>query len=211
MNIEKLKAAESAFIEAYPGGFDGDRLKEMRSRHRIGKLTEMVHEQLAPARFRDPAAAVEAVARVVAASSLVSVFEKMRFRDFVAGMSRDEQALMAGGFYEQLHGDRAKGFHMLLDILGRGGLAKWTLMTLVQYYYYPHVEVFIKPTTCKGIIEAFELADLIYNPKPSLEFYEAFKEQIITMKAHVDPDLAPDNGAFTGFLMMAMKGMVEHD
>ncbi len=198
-------------MERYPAGFADDDLNKIRSKHKIEKMTAMAHELLAPERFENREEVAASIVKIVSSSSLVSLYEKPKFKDFVGRLGNGELELLTMGYYEQLHGDRVKGFHMLLDVLSRGKLAKWTLITLLQYYYYPHVEVFIKPTTCKDIIKVFDLKGLVYNPMPSLEFYEDFKEQIITMKAHVNPDLAPDNGAFTGFLMLSMEGMMTND
>jgi hypothetical protein len=62
----------------------------------------------------------------------------------------------------------------------------------------------VKPTTAKGIIRKLELDHLIYNPRPSWAFYEAYRETINEMKTRVHPSLSPNNAAFTGFLMMSL-------
>ncbi|HPW40124.1 MAG TPA: hypothetical protein PLW98_01255 [Bacillota bacterium] len=84
-------------------------------------------------------------------------------------------------------------------------LAKWTLLTACPVYYRPGVEVFIKPTTVKGVIEYFELEGLKYSPKPTFEFYKAYRKRINQIKKEVDASLQVDNGAFCGFLMMSLE------
>ena len=94
----------------------------------------------------------------------------------------------------------------MLEVLKSGRLAKWSLMTICQAYYHPQVEVFVKPTTAKGIIETFELKNLKYNPTPTWAFYDEYRAVINEMKSKVDASLSPYNVAFTGFLMRSMLG-----
>lgn len=65
-------------------------------------------------------------------------------------------------------------------------------------------EVFIKPTTAKGVIAHFELEGLDYKPTPSWDFYQRYRDARLEMKQYVDPSLSPNNPAFSGFLMMTM-------
>ncbi len=102
-----------------------------------------------------------------------------------------------------LHGDSEQGFNKVLDILVEGKIAKWSLMTICPLYLKPNEEVFVKPTTAKKIVAEIELP-LEYKPRPSWEFYSAFRSAILEMKSHVDPSIATSNAAFTGFLMMSL-------
>ena len=77
---------------------------------------------------------------------------------------------------------------------------------MCQAYYRPEVEVFVKPTTAKGIIETYELKSLQYKPAPTWAFYEHYRAVINEMKTMVDPSLSPYNIAFTGFLMRSIHG-----
>ena len=106
-----------------------------------------------------------------------------------------------------LHGKQQMGFEMVLSILQSRRLAKWSLLTILPAYFHPHDEVFVKPTTAKGVIEYFELAELKYRPQPSWSFYKAYRRQIIDLKARVSSSLGPNNTAFTGFLMMSLRAL----
>ena len=94
---------------------------------------------------------------------------------------------------------------MMLDVLISGKMAKWSLISVLPVYYKPFDEVFVKPTTAKGVILQYELDSLVYKPRPSWEFYQEFRSIINEMKSKVDSRLAPNNAAFTGFLMMSME------
>jgi hypothetical protein len=104
------------------------------------------------------------------------------------------------------YGDEQQGFEDMVEVLVEGKLAKWTLMTVCQAYFRPDHEVFIKPTTAKGVIKTFELEDLQYKPRPSWAFYNQYRLVINQMKSLLDPALSPSNAAFSGFLMMSMEG-----
>jgi hypothetical protein len=136
---------------------------------------------------------------------LISIFEKPQFRDFVKAMSEIEKETLSTGLKEFLHGDQKSGFELMTGLLNEYKLAKWPLITVCPMYYRPGIEVFIKPTTAKGIIEHFELEGLKYNSKPTYEFYRAYREQIIRMKKEVDASLGNDHAAFCGFLMISME------
>jgi len=202
MNLRKLREAEGLFLERYPGGFDSDELKAVARKHNVGRLAEFAGEALAPDRFRQRARVLEDIVRIVARSSMVSMFEKPKFRDYVNGLSRDDRAFLADGFEQLLHGDQAEGFEQVVDVLREGRLAKWSLLTVCPFYYRPQTEVFVKPTTTKNVIRQFELEGLVYRPQPTWAFYAAYRDAIETMKARVSPRLSPNNAAFTGFLMM---------
>jgi hypothetical protein len=204
MNLHRLREAESLFLLRYPGGFENEELQRVvRKRHNVGRLSEVAAERLAPARFRRQGQVLDDIVRIVARSSMVSMFEKPRFRDYVNGLVRSERSALAAAFRARLHGDAARGFEELVDLLGDGGLAKWSVVSVCPYYYRPHTDVFVKPTTTKNVIRQFQLDDLVYRPRPSWSFYAHYRDAIAAMKTEVDPRLAPNNAAFTGFLMMS--------
>jgi hypothetical protein len=203
MNGRKLRDAESLFLLRYPGGFADEEMQHIAKRHNVGKLCETAATTLTQGRFHNQAQVLGDIVKLVSRSSMVSMFEKPRFRDFVNGMNRGDRSVLAAGFERLLHGDQEQGFHDVVDVLSEGKLAKWSLLTICLFYYRPHREVFVKPTTTKNVIRQFELADLVYSPRPSWDFYARYRDAIEAMKAHVSPSLSPNNAAFTGFLMMS--------
>lgn len=203
MNLKKLREAESLFLHRYPGGFDNDDIRQIAKKHNVDKLSETAATALARKRFGNQGQVLDDIVRIVSRSSMVSMFEKPKFRDFVNGLGRDDRALLATAFKRLLHGDQERGFTDLVDLLAEGRLAKWSLVTICPLYFRPQREVFVKPTTTKNVIRQFELEGLVYSPRPSWAFYAAYRDAIDTMKSHVSPSLSPNNAAFTGFLMMS--------
>ena len=202
MNLKKLREAESLFLLKYPEGFADEGMQSISRKHNVGKLSEFAATALNKKAFASQSQVLGDIVKIVSRSSMVSMFEKPRFRDHVNGLSRDDREFLANGFKRLLHGKREKGFNDVLDVLSEGKLAKWSLMTICMFHYRPEKDVFVKPTTTKNVIRQFELEDLIYKPRPSWEFYERYRSAIDTMKAAVNPSLSPNNAAFTGFLMM---------
>ena len=201
MNLDKLMLAKKLFLDRYPGGFEDPQMDEIRKKHKPEKMHSMAREYFAQECFDNTDALLENMVKVVTRSSMVSVFEKPRFREFSKLAAGDEKTMLVMGLKNMLHGNHELGFNMMVDILQPHKLAKWTLVTICPYYYYPEKEVFIKPTTAKGAISFFELEGLEYKALPYYEFYTGYKRAIDKMKKLVK--LTNDNAAVGGFIMSA--------
>lgn len=207
MNKKKLKRAERDFLTLFPAGFDDPEMVTIGKKHRVDKMTELAQSSFTKQHFETPEWVAESMIKIVGRSSMVSMFEKPRFRDFVKMLPGYERDLLVNGFELLLHGEQQLGFETMLSVLQTGKLAKWSLMTILPVYFSPQQEVFVKPTTAKGVVKYFELESLEYKPLPSWDFYKTFRESILEMRSMVDPSLAPNNAAFTGFLMMTMNNL----
>lgn len=204
MNLKKLKRAEEDFFGLYPGGFENEDLQAIGKKHQLQKRVAEAQQAFGPEAFTNVDQIIEDMTRLISRSSMVSMFEKPRFRDTVKVMDGIRRAELAAGLQEWLHGDAEQGFEGMLEVLLESKIAKWPLMTILPNYYKPMDEVFIKPTTVKGVIKHFELDDLVYKPRPSWAFYRDYRAAILRMRDRVDPSLAGSNAAFCGFLMMSV-------
>lgn len=206
MNVEKLKQAQAKFLLQYPGGFAHPEMIAIAKKHKVEKMKKLAQESFALPQFADTAGIVAAVGKVVSQSSLVSVFEKPRFRELTGVLNDQERQQLATGLKEWLHGDQEHGFSLMVSLLAQYKLAKWPLLTVCPTYYRPEFEAFIKPTTAKRVIEYFELDGLRYSPSPTFTFYQAYRERINQMKEILRGEGLPsDNAAFCGFLMMSIE------
>ena len=185
LDADKLKRAQAEFFMQYPGGFNDPEILQLTKRHRMDKMTAMVHEYFSPE---------------ACANSMVAA---------VNSLSPDEKAYLVNGLSQFLHGKTEKiqrtGFEAFADILRMQKLAKWSLLTIIPAYYHPKKEVFVKPTTAKNILKYFEIDDPVYKPAPTWEFYKKYRRLINAGKKQADKSLSPSNAAFSGFLMMATK------
>ena len=93
----------------------------------------------------------------------------------------------------------------MLDMHLHYKIAKWAIVSAVPFYFSPRREVFVKPTTAKGILAFLEVDDLHYNATPSWEFYNGYRHLVTEIKKQDSPSLSPTNAALTGFLMMSLK------
>ena len=205
MNLKKLKQAEEEFLDRYPGGFANPEMIAIRKKHKLDKMIQLTQDSFARRNFKLHELIVESMIKIITRSSLISVFEKPRFRDFARSLPNEDKQALAKGLEELLHGSEQLGFETILEILKNGKLAKWSLMTICPTYYRPQIEVFVKLTTVKGIIETFELENLHYKPTPTWAFYGEYRAAINEMKTKVDSSLSPYNVAFSGFLMRSMQ------
>ncbi len=203
MNLAKLRDAEALFMQKYPGGFEHEEMQRIGKKHNVPKLVEFAQNVLAKKNFAQQGQVLDNIVKTITRSSMVSMFEKPKFRDYVNGLNREDRAFLAQGFKRLLHGKQEQGFNDVIDVLVEGKLAKWSLISAIPMYYRPQRDVFVKPTTTKNVIRQFELDHLVYRPLPSWEFYRDYRAAIEEMKAAVDPSLSPSNAAFTGFLMMS--------
>lgn len=203
MDTKALKDAEKRFLRRYPGGFEHPEMVEVAKKHKKDQLELLAKESFAKKRFDDTGQIVADMAKLTGRSTLISMFEKPKFRDMIKGLKPQEREALAGALYELLHGKEKVGFEALVGELAKRQLAKWPLATVFQNYFRPNKDILVKPTTTKLIIEKLNL-DLQYRPQPSWEFYRKYRKAVLEMRSKVSKSLAPSNTAFCGFLMMSL-------
>lgn len=207
----RLQKAERKFLAQYPLGFETPELAAISKKHKMPALVAFaqgafVAEGDVQSFAQEEARIIQAAKDLIAKSTMVSLFEKPKFRDAVNSFSMEETQRMALGLYELIHGDEAMGFELLTDLLTPYGIAKWPVLTAFRCYYYPKTDFLVKPTTVKGVIRLFGWGDLVYPTKPSMAFYQAYRQRIQWLAGQVSPLLSPTMAHFSGFLMMQLEG-----
>ncbi len=205
MNIEKLKELEDNFLSIYPDAFDSEDMKEVKKKHKIYKLQKYLLEVCSKENLTNGKDIISDITKFITRSSMISVFEKVKFKDIMKELSEDEHIIFVQAIKELLYGNEEEGFNHLVYVLKPYKLAKWSIISAFKAYYNLNTEVFIKPTTVKKIIRELELDDMIYHPTPDFHFYKKFRDYINEMKTLVDPRLSSSNPAFTGFLMYMIE------
>ncbi len=203
MNHEILKKAEKLFLKKYPGGFNHPEMAAIGKKHKMEQQTTFAKESFSKKAFENPNDIIANMGKLVSRSSMVSMFEKPKFRDMLKSLNTKKKEQLAKTLYELLHGRQQMGFEQFVFDLQHHKLGKWSLATIIQTYYNPNKEVFIKPTTAKLVIEKFGL-ELTYHPTPTWDFYKKYRKSILEMKKQVNPNIAPNTPAFGGFLMMTL-------
>lgn len=205
MNIDRLKELETEFLCQYPHGFQDAKFFPTMKKFKPEKLETFAREVLSKESFTNPNLLIDDFYKVIQKSVLVSLFDKLKLKDALTTLNSYERDMLSIEIYELLYGNKKEGFEGLVEFLNQYKLAKWTLISVVPYILNRQTSYFIKPTTTKNIIKYMEIKDLVYKPKPTLEFYERYTQLLDTMKSHVDCSLTFDNAAFTGFLKVAIE------
>lgn len=205
MNDKKLEILENAFLERYPEGFESEEIRAIAKKHRMDKMKAYVETNFQIDGFKDPDAFLERFTKLISKSSLVSVFEKARFKDCAKTFSQAEKAMLSRGVKDFLHGDQRLGFEMQVEVLSAYKMAKWPILTVAGVYMKPEQEVLVKPTTAKAVLKYFEVEAFKYTSKPDYEFYRNYREFINSLKEKAGERLKVDNAAFCGFLMMTIQ------
>lgn len=205
MNKKTLYMLENKFVSVYVDGFQPEELKRISKKHNVGKLVEYTQRICSLENLQKGMMVLPDVVKIITKSSMVSVFEKMRFRDDFNAFFEEEKEMFLFGLIEWLHGDEKTGFETLVSLLKPYKLAKWTIITAFKTYYNPSFDVFVKPTTVKNIIKVLELENIKYTPTPNYQFYASYRAYLNKMIKLVDKRLSPNTPAFSGFLMMAME------
>jgi hypothetical protein len=174
-------------------------------KHNVAKLSEFAQANLTKAHFNRPEHIAETLVRIISRSSMVSMFEKPKFRDFVQSLNSHEKEYLAFAFEKRLYGrNKRTGFEETLGLLSQYKIAKWPIVSAVPFYFAPKKEAFVKPTTAKRIIAYLEVDDMQYKPTPSWEFYRAYVKLLDQVKKEVHPSISTNYAGLSGFLMSAM-------
>ena len=121
-------------MERYPGGFNHPEVQAIGKKHRVTQMVALAQDEFARSRFKNPETFAEAMVKIASRSSLISMFEKPRFRDAVRTMAHSEKDILTAGLEDFLHGKRQRGFDAMTMTLAQWKLAKWSLITLIPNY-----------------------------------------------------------------------------
>jgi hypothetical protein len=206
MNIQKLNRLEDGFLTVYKEGFKSTELKELTKKHNLQKQVDNIHKVCSKESFETGLNMYDDLVKIVGRSSVVSVFEKMKFRDLSKEFDLSEKHMLIDAVYELIHGDEELGFNMVVQLLAPYKLAKWPIITIFRSYYYPYTDIFVKPTTVKKIIKYLELEHIEYSSKANYLFYNKYRQYFNILKDNIRNDtVKPNNPAFSGFLRMMIQ------
>lgn len=204
MDLNKLLEAESDFLLLHPNGFNSESLTSIAKKHKFPQMVEFAHKVFAKSAIKNNQDTIDNIVRFITRSSMISVFEKVKFKDTVKSMDNRERKNLIVAIKELLYGDEEIGFNIMTEVLAPCKLAKWTIITAFRCYYSPTTDLLVKPTTTKAIIAKYDLEDVVYKPRPTYEFYKKYRKKIIEMSSNCSESLSPSLAAFTGFLMFSM-------
>lgn len=80
MNLDKLKQAEDKFLGRYPGGFNDPDLEDISKKHNVPKMIDFCQQEFGKRSFERPDEILENMIKTINRSSMVSMFEKPKFK-----------------------------------------------------------------------------------------------------------------------------------
>jgi len=206
MRLDKLHDLQGDFFARYSEGFMDPEMIKIGKKHNVDKVVDFAHESFSETQFGKSESILKSLTQIVSKSSMISMFDKPKFRDAVLTLAPKEREAMTDAVFELLHGNEQKGFEQVLDQLVTLKLGRWSLMSVLPFYFDPKKNWFIKPNTTKSILKYFEVdQQMVYKPRPSYAFYQEYSDFLTELRDESDPRLSPNNAAFTGFLMMTIK------
>ena len=106
MNREKLREAEERFLAICPLGFWDPAMLSLGKKHKMAQMVPLAQESFAEEKFSDLLTVAENLVKIVSRSSMVSIFEKPKFREGVFAMDSQQLQALANGLRGFLHGNQ---------------------------------------------------------------------------------------------------------
>ncbi|QMS84499.1 hypothetical protein [Candidatus Xianfuyuplasma coldseepsis] len=204
MNMKHMRILEQRFLSLYPKGFDSPEMKEAGKKHKVDKMEQMAKEVLSKESLNQ-VGAINGIVKLITRSSLVSLFEKTRFRNLINEADDLFKQDIVDAVYTMIHENQAQGFDRLVSLLAPYKMAKWPILSVLLFYLDGEYEVLVKPTTVKKVLSYLECTDITYSPKASFAFYQKYRDMINIVKAQCDPRLSRNNGAFQAVFMLLLE------
>jgi hypothetical protein len=196
MSIEAKGSYEdidNLFISLFPLGLQDKKWLDLGKRHQNAylRLVDLFKQELSKQNIEDHLEKgdykyiAEQATKVIQKSTMVSLFEKIAFRNFIEQTSIHRD--FADSLYALLYNDYKKNFAQFVGVLGslkdykNANAAKWTVVSAFLCHSNPYEHVFIKPTTVKNIA-LFLGIDISYNSSPNIETYEKVRNMILDYK-----------------------------
>ena len=134
MNLNKLKSAEANLLQTFPAGFGDEGLIKVRKRHNLTKMNQLALEVFREENFYVADQFLTGLVKVISGSSMLSLFEKPKFRDMILSLNSSEKDLLTSYYRELFHGDQENAFDAIVGKLAFHKMAKWSVVTIPMSY-----------------------------------------------------------------------------
>lgn len=190
-----MHPADFAFLKRFPNGLEDEEFVGIGRKHKADNLIKAVNEELSKKNLdnlinkKDYKTICEIALKLLRRASVLSVFEKVAFSNFIAHEEIQED--FAKALYNFMYDFNEQNFERFTLILARYrsekncNCAKWTVVSFFVAYLDPERFVFIKPTTTKAIANALEV-DIEYQSYPIYTVYEKVYNMIYEYREQSD-------------------------
>ncbi|TLG72943.1 hypothetical protein [Culicoidibacter larvae] len=189
-NVDRI---EHKFLQIFPEGLSGDDWNNAGKRHNPDKIFEIFQTELTKEALEltldsgDYEETIDAITAAVRRVSVISVFEKFAFKNYIAHQEIHGPFLEA--LYQFMYNFNEESFDGLVSVLLRyrheknTNPAKWPVVSFFKAYADPDNYVFVKPNTVKGEARVMEW-DIQYKSMPNYQTYMQVMEMVKAFRKH---------------------------
>ncbi len=179
----------SIFFSIYPDGFNDEAMLKAKKKHDDSKIIDFF-ANLTENDFKNkrPETLCEQISKILSKSTMISTFEKITFRNYIA--NKDIQLPFLMSLYNLIYYYNEESFNDFIDALSllkeerNAFAAKWPIVTFFTYYNIEHAFP-VKPTTVKKVAKMLNF-DIEYNSRPNFTTYEKINTMYNNFKNNND-------------------------
>jgi len=101
---EKLQVLQNTFFSIYPDGFNSPEFQHLEKKHKLTKTNKKIHEIFNSNIINNDIEFLDAITKILSSSSIISVFEKIKFRNFMKEIHTEQKNNMSQAIKELLMG-----------------------------------------------------------------------------------------------------------
>lgn len=182
------KLIENQFLELFPNGTNDDEWKRLGKKHDPTRVINLINDDLSKENLDHLLALkqydviCDIASEVIKKATVVSVFEKIVFKNFVSYTKTNEE--FANALYNFLHNYSEESFNQFVyslsltkNLVKNSNSAKWPVVSVFKAYQDRNKYVFVKPTTVKSIAKYLDF-DIKYTSYPTYETYQLVSKMI---------------------------------
>lgn len=182
-----MEPADFAFLQRFPGGLQDELWLSMGKKHKPDNIIKALNTELSKKEMssnikkKDYKTICDTALKILRRASVISVFEKMAFRNYLE--HEEVQKDFCKALFDFMYNFNEESFRNFTLVLARfkseknSNCAKWTIVSFFKAYQDPNEFVFVKPTTTKAIAKALE-TEIDYSPYPTYNTYMKVHDMI---------------------------------
>ncbi len=184
------KVIDNQFLEKFPNGFDNPMWNELGKKHNPNKIFNIFNNEFSEHSFKallkDKAyeEICEIALKLVKTASVVSVFEKVAFTNFIKYETTPE---FCNALFNFLYAYNDEAFETFVLLLAKhknqknANAAKWPIVSFFKSYQDPDNFVLVKPNTVKAVAKVLDY-DISYQSYPNVTTYNKILEMVKSYK-----------------------------
>lgn len=179
INKQTAKSIDQMFLTIFPDGLEDQTWNDLGKKHDPTKIFKVLENELSEKELKkllkqkDYETICEVTTKLVKKCTVVSVFEKVAFSNFIA---KETSAEFCNALYNFLYNYSEESFESFVSVLSKhkhsknANAAKWPIISFLKAYQDPNSYVILKPNTVKAVAKALEF-DIEYSPRPNYNTY----------------------------------------